>query len=72
MFKHYLLMGAGIVAGLIAYVDSTGLAYLVPLPPGWEYLPIGLAVANVVLQQLRRASVDRPTVEDDFDADDPY
>lgn len=68
MFKHYLLAGASILAGLIAYADASGLLATLPLPDKLAWLPVGVGIANVVIQQLRRAKVDKSTTN----ADDPY
>lgn len=78
MFKHYLLALVGVLAAVVAYLDSSGFLATLPLPERLAWLPIGVGVANIVIQQLRRAKVDKSStgpvdapVDDEY-ADDPY
>lgn len=77
MFKHYILGVLGTLAAVVAYLDSSGYLATLPLPERLAWLPMGVAVANILFQQLRRAKVDKSTngiaepTDDDY-ADDPY
>lgn len=62
MFKHYLWGAFAVVAGVIAYLDSSGMLHF--LPEKFAVLIPLVAIANIVIQQLRRTQVDKPDAGD--------
>jgi uncharacterized membrane protein len=56
--RQYIFLAIGVLAAIFAYLDTSGVLSF--LPERFAWVPIAVAIANIVIQQLRYTIVDRP------------